>query len=131
MIAPNPETAAAELQRSLLHFTGTDRYYRHILCRNVVFTDGMKMFADTAGAYWLIDIFATELTGYVRKHGMLFLACVVKDSAAILTACHGNAKRPLWSRSIDITDLPDGTWNFYMGTGGPEDTIVLFLPSEY
>ena len=43
---------------TLAQFTGTERWYRHGLVRNVTYTDGVRYVADTAGAYWLIDIVA-------------------------------------------------------------------------
>ena len=39
----------------LAQFTGSERFYRHALVRNVIFTEGVKYVADTAGAHWLID----------------------------------------------------------------------------
>ena len=38
----------------LSQFTGSENWYRHGLVRNVLFTDGAKYVADTAGAYWLL-----------------------------------------------------------------------------
>jgi hypothetical protein len=39
-------------------FTGTEHWYRHGINRNVLFTDGAKYVADTAGAHWLLDAIA-------------------------------------------------------------------------
>ena len=39
----------------LRQFIGTEHWYRHWAVRNIVFTDGAKYVADTAGAYWLLD----------------------------------------------------------------------------
>jgi hypothetical protein len=41
------------------HFTGCDELYRHALCRNVLYTEGVQYVAESAGAYWLIDKVAT------------------------------------------------------------------------
>jgi hypothetical protein len=43
----------------LAQFTGSEQWYRHGLVRKVLFTDGAKYVADTAGAYWLIDEIAS------------------------------------------------------------------------
>jgi hypothetical protein len=40
---------------ALTQFTGTERWYRHAVNINVLFTDGAKYVADHAGAYWLLD----------------------------------------------------------------------------
>ena len=39
----------------LTQFTGTEQGYRHGINRSVLFTDGAKYVADSAGAYWLLD----------------------------------------------------------------------------
>ena len=39
----------------LAQFTGTEQWYRHAINRAVLYTDGAKYVADTAGAYWLLD----------------------------------------------------------------------------
>ncbi len=41
-------------QADLRQFTGSEHWYRHGLNRKVLFTDGAKYVADTAGAYWLL-----------------------------------------------------------------------------
>jgi hypothetical protein len=40
---------------NLRHFTGSENWYRHSLNPTVLYTDGAKHVADTAGAYWLLD----------------------------------------------------------------------------
>src|ERR1035438_101211 len=42
-------------QDDLRQFTGSEQWYRHGINRKVLFTDGAKYVADTAGAYWLLD----------------------------------------------------------------------------
>jgi hypothetical protein len=42
----------------LMQFTGSEHWYRHAMVRDVLYTDGVKHVAETAGAYWLIDEFA-------------------------------------------------------------------------
>jgi hypothetical protein len=42
--------------RVLTQFTGTERWHRHGLARNVTYNDGDRYVADTAGAYWLVLI---------------------------------------------------------------------------
>ena len=39
----------------LAQFTGSERFYRHALVRDVIYTEGVRYVADTVGAYWLID----------------------------------------------------------------------------
>jgi hypothetical protein len=123
--------AAADLHALLANFTGTDSYYRHPLCRHVVWTDGVKAFADAAGGYWLLDILATELPPLVKTHGMIFATMTVKDGKAFIGAGRGEGHKNLWERAIDFTDCPEGAWHFWMAEGGPDNTTVIMLPSEY
>jgi hypothetical protein len=49
------KTDAVSLSNDLAHFTGTERWYRHPLFNNVLFTDGVQHLAQKAGAYWLVE----------------------------------------------------------------------------
>ena len=40
---------------TLAQFTGSNRGYRHVLVNTVVYTEGVKYIAESAGAYWLLD----------------------------------------------------------------------------
>jgi hypothetical protein len=120
-----------EFLGNLAQYTGTEHYYRHALNRNVTFTDGVKYFAETAGAFWLLDIYATELDKLARKHGIIFATATAKDGKATLSAARDSGRKPLWTRDIDFTTLPDGEWPIWIAEGGPENTVVLMLPSEY
>ena len=124
-------TDTASLKSELSQFTGTERYYRHSLVRTVTYTDGVKHFADAAGAYWLLDILATELTGHVRTNEIIFITATSKDGKATLTAVRDKGEPPLWTKNIEFTDLPEGEWDLWFALGGPYDTLVILLPSEY
>ncbi len=99
--------------------------------RSVTYTDGVKYFADKAHAWWLIDIFATELLGHLRTEGFLVLRCKVKDKKAELSADDGNDSPPVWTRTIKWTDCPEGEWVFFFAPGGPDNTDTILLPGEY
>lgn len=111
-----------QLQHELRHFTGTEHYHLHPF--NLLMTDGAKYFADKAGAYWLMDIIATQPE--IREQAKEFAAVdlIVADSEADLIATDGNDNE-VYRRHIDFTDCPDGTWRFFV-----IDNVVL-LPSEY
>lgn len=123
----SPEQLAADLA----HFTGTEHYYRHALARGVVYSDGVKYFADTADAYWLLDILATELPKFVLKHRIIFVTCSVKDGKAKLSANADEDEPNLWERDIHFTDCPEDDWLFYMAGGGDAHQVLIMLPSEY
>ncbi len=123
---------ADQLRASLAHFTGTEHWYRHPLNpRAVTFTDGAKAFAEDAGCFWLLDILATELVPLALKHGIIFTTCTVKDGKARIAANRDTGQPDVWSKDIESTDCPEGEWPLWMGDGGPYDTVVIMLPSEY
>lgn len=115
---------STDIRSELESFTGTEHWYRHPLVRSVIYTDGVKYFADKMGAYWMIDIFATELFKLQRDHGFLAITALVVGSRAALVATDGN-RNMVWSRNIEFTDCREGEWAFYF----VGDCIML--PSEY
>jgi hypothetical protein len=121
-------TLASELSQ----FTGTEEWYRHPLNRRVTYTEGVKYFAEKAGAYWFLDILATEVAGLINDdQPFIMVRLIVSDNQAIITADDGQSDDLLWSRKIEFTDCHDGNWPFYMATGGPGGTFCILLPSEY
>ena len=110
-----------ELETNLRHFTGTESYHRYM--GGTALTDGAKYFADQAGAYWLMDILATQPEIRVEPFAHATLA-VSDDDTATLMVTDGNGGK-VYQRKIGFTDCPAGTWQFYV-TGG-----VIMLPSEY
>lgn len=114
-----------KLRRLLRGFYGgTDQWYRHGLNRNVLYTDGVQAFAENAGAYWFLDIVATELHGLQKREHALFISLDVRDSAATIRVTDGNTTT-LYTRAIEWTDCPEGDWTFYFIDG------VIMLPCEY
>lgn len=107
-------------------FTGTEHWYRHPLNRHITYTDGVKFFADTVGAHWLLDILVTEVAGFLRTQEFIHIKMTVReDGTADITADDGNDSPPFWTRHIDWTDCPVGEWRFYLTNN------VILLPSEY
>ena len=106
-------------------FFGTDEWHRHWLGK-MLYTDGVKYFAEEAGggAYWFLDIIATEVLPLQEKEEFIHIAMTVNDGKALITAGDGNGNK-LWQRALDFTDCPEGTWEFYLTDN------VLLLPSEY
>lgn len=117
--------STVELKHELRMFTGTEQWYQHGLVRAFMYTDGVKYFAENAGggAYWLLDILATELLPKQKKYPFIAVKFVVGKKNAI-TATDGNDTQ-IYSKKIDYTDCPEGTWEFYL-----IDNILL-LTSEY
>lgn len=111
----------------LLQFTGSEHWYRHGLARNVVFTDGAKYVADTAGAYWLLDeiAFAQTLKRVAGEGFQLWrLKVNLAKNTARLTCEDGNGNIVL-TKHIPYTDFPLEEISLYF-----TDKTIL-LPSEY
>lgn len=113
-----------DLKLSLQHFIGTETWWRHPINRNLLYTDGVKFFASNAGAYWFLDIVATELAPQQGQHPFMHITLRVKDEKANITVDNGDCLI-LFEKKIGYTDCPEGDWEFYLTDN------VLLLPSEY
>ena len=118
------KSTSQQIRNALAYCTGTEFWYRHPLARSCLYTDGVKMFAEMAGAYWFIDILATELIPLQRTEEFMSVKMTVTGSKASIIANDGNG-RQVWSREIDFTDCPEGEWSFFV----MNNTIIV--PSEY
>jgi hypothetical protein len=113
-----------EIREALMHCTGSEHWYRHPLARACLYTDGAKLFAEMAGAYWFLDIVATEILPLQRREEFILVVLAVCDGRARITAEDGNCNA-FWSRHIEFTDCPEGTWMFYLVNN------TILVPSEY
>lgn len=138
----NPEPSAAsklerrltsdELEQHLCHFTGTETWFRHWAVRTMLYTEGVQFFAEQGGqqgAYWFLDVVATEFYPLLKKQPFLHIRLLVarpseSERTALIQVDDGNG-RILKERTIDYTDLQPGEWRFYLTND------VLLLPSEY
>lgn len=131
-----------ELYNLLRQHSGADEVFYHSLVRNFFYTPGVRDFAKNAGqgAYWLLDILATEpaITKLVNKEGFGLVLLTVKGTKAVLTVAGDSGIPPVFSRDLDYTDCPEapgseeGVWRFYMEptvVGGKEG-IMCMLPGE-
>lgn len=111
---------------------GADRFIRHALNRAFAMSNGVQEVADV-GCHWLIDIFATELPSIFSStpgygQGIATITVIDKQQAKIEFSFEDD--KPLWSKHIDYTDMPEGTWNF-MVFRMSETTLGCILLSEY
>ncbi|MGZ8220367.1 MAG: DUF6876 family protein [Methylobacter sp.] len=112
------------LQIELAQFTGTENYYYLPGLESMLYTDGVKYFAEQAGAYWFLAIVATEVMAFHEQEEFIKIELNVQGSAATLTANDGNGNI-FYTRAIEFTDAPEGVWKFYLIEN------ILLLPSEY
>ena len=121
-------------------FTGTENWYRHLL--NINYTDGINFVAETAGAYWLIDIIASyqpelrkKVSAFTGEKGIPYqvwrLVVNLQDNTAVVT-CHEDwsEENPLEypaiiRQEISYTDFPLTDFSCYC-----EGNVIL-LRSEH
>ena len=111
---------------------GTENFYFNPLYRKFLYSDGVKECAE-AGCYWLLDILGTELPAEFKraKENTCMVYVVVKNQAAeIIAKFHDDDQTP-WTKKITYTDMPEGTWEFYVMYEGPEFGYRCILLTEY
>lgn len=117
-----------QLDEALRHFSGTGTWFRHMLVRAMLYTEGVQFFAENGGvhgAYWFLDIVATEFFPLLTKQPFLLIIMEVSAAEkATITVENGN-KKVVVTRQVDFTDMQPGLWRFYLTDN------VLLLPSEY
>ena len=111
----------------LAQFTGTEHWYRHLLNRNVLYTDGAKFLAERGGAYWLLDEIAL-IQPYDKRVAaeefQVWKLAVRPDRTATLTCEDGNYN-VVFSKEIEYTDFPLDEITFWFANN------VIYLPSEH
>jgi hypothetical protein len=114
-----------ETTLDLSQFTGTEAYHRTFMFNpKLVHTDGVQYFAETAGAYWFLDIVATEFYPLTKTEPFLAINMQVEDGKAFIAVEDGDLKT-LKTKKIEHTDCPTGIYCFYLTDN------VLMLTSEY
>ena len=119
-------TSKSNLAVELQEFHGTENYYKHSLIKNIHYTDGVKYMAETADAFWLIDIVVSYQTeSKIRdQHFQVYSLKVNDDRTAKVTITDGN-DNVLASQEIEFTDFPIDEISIWCVDG------IILLPSEY
>ena len=124
---------AKDLIFDLDAFTGSLNQYSYKLpmTPELKLTDGTKYFAEKHGAFWLMDIVATEFMPLLSEEEyIIFIQVTVDDSnSAVIVGTDGDkGDGPiiLHTRIIEYTDLPaPSEFKFILMDN------TLLLPSEY
>lgn len=117
------------------HFTGTENYYAYTLGpirTPFKYTDGVRHVAQSAEAYWLLDVVFSHAMDLLRKHpqrdelaGLMVARLRVNDdNSAVFTMEDGNENQ-LIEQKIEYTDFPAKEQVFFL------ESLVLLLPSEH
>lgn len=112
---------------------GANGFFRHPLCSNFAYSDGVQECAE-AGCYWLLDILATELPRVMRgaRENLVTVTVTVKKGKAKITASGSGDVLLPWKKSISWTDLPEGKWVFLLADEQAGSTpFKIILVSEY
>lgn len=118
------KTTPEQLSEVMAQAIGSDCLYRHQF--GIVYTQGMKAMAETAGAYWLIDLIAShQIYKHVRTEPFQVWVLTVQDGKATAEAFDDIPGKLLTRQAIEHTDFPPGEWKLYLVDG------VLMIPSEY
>lgn len=120
---------AEALQEALCQFYGTEAYHAWSpLFRNFVLTDGTQYLAENAGAFWLMDLFASHYSVFrpegfavlrLERTGDTFTATITDGNDHILaTQDQIHSDFPLDEIELFAAPADGGLW-------------VIMLPGEY
>lgn len=111
----------------LAQFIGSDTFYRYGLAGDVLFTEGVKYVADTAGAYWLLDLIciANVYEAEVRAEEFQLWTLSVRENATGVVTCDDGNGNIVYEQALNFTDFPEPGIRLYFCNG------TILLPSEY
>ncbi len=113
-------------QDDLRQFSGTEFWHRHSLQRHILFTDGAKYVADTAGAYWLLDEIAIgQMEPTIANQPFQRWTLTVRPDLTATLLCEDGNCNTVYTKELTFTDFPLEKISFYF-----TDNVIL-LPSEY
>lgn len=95
---------------------GTDNFYFNRLYPKFFYSDGVKECAE-AGCYWLVDTLGTELPAEFKKrsdYSCSISVVVDEDAQCTITGSFFDGDPDPYIKHIEYTDMPQGTWNFYV-----------------
>ena len=119
--------------------TGTEKYYRPFFFNTMVYTDGVRTFAEQCQAYWVIDLVNSYMKKIQSNHRrtnewMYFIQLKVKDSKASVRIYRevDEKKKTVVRQDIYYTDLPNVELKFYLQLAQEEPAVFCMMtPSEY
>ena len=119
--------------------TGTEKYYRPFLFNTMVYTDGVRTFAEQCQAYWVIDLVNSYMKKIQNNHRrtsewMYFIQLKVKDNKASVRIYRevDEKKKTVVKLDLLYTDLPNVELKFYLQLAQEEPAVFCMMtPSEY
>ena len=114
-------------EADLAQFTGSEHWYRHAMVRDILYTDGVKYVAETAGAYWLIDeiALAQRFDKLIAAEEFQSWKLIVNANHTATLTCEDGDGGVVFTKAIEFTDFPlEEITLFFMNK-------TILLPSEY
>jgi hypothetical protein len=122
----------AEIENGLAQCYGSEENRRHWTGR-ILYTEGVQYLAESAGAYWLIDVVASYQRDRRLKGCQGFqlweLKVNLEEKTGVVTVRMDSDTTPLITQSLVYTDFPLPQIKLYCeGDAMPR---TLLLPSEH
>ena len=114
------------LKSDLKQFTGTTQYYR--INRKTLLTDGTFYLCTQTGAFWLMEVFSSDLIELKPEDWFVVLRLDVSGDSAKVVIEDVNSNL-LATQEIEYTDFPLNQITLY--ACWDSEHWVLMLPSEY
>ena len=129
-VSEDRQRKAAEVESAVAHWHGGDSLYQHWMPQRFRYTEGVKLLADKAGAYWLVDaIMSHQVNRALRsvrmKEFQLWELKVNPDASCVLTCREDSDVEPAVTQEIEYTDFPLDYIKLYL------EGSILMLPSEH
>lgn len=88
---------------------GSEHFYRHMLAKRMLYTDGVKEVATLCGAWWLVDAIASYIATNKAVQAEPFQVWTLKQDEqgdAVLICTNGNDDVLVAHQLIAYTDFP-------------------------
>lgn len=126
-MATTEKLSYEEFTNNLDQFIGSMNFYP-VAFSHVIFTDGIRYFAETCECFWLLDLIVYNLERLHRQLGALFIDIEVNKRHTVHITVREDKDMPIVfeKKQRDICKvIPVGTYRFYLMNN------TLLLPSEY
>lgn len=110
---------------------GANEFFYNPMYRKMAYSDGVRDLAEV-GCFWLLDIIGTECLKPLRESGNRMATVevtVYPDSTCLIDLLVEDGAPPIWTRSIEYTDMPEGKWVFLLVDD--DERFTLILVTEY
>ena len=123
---------AEQLDTMLAHCHGSETRHAY---GQVRLTDGVKMLADAAECWWLVDLVVSHQWGIRCRHRVQMfqhwtLTRSKRGSGAVAKCTDGNGQ-VLAQQRIPYTDFPLASVDLYVVVDTSDFRKTIMLPSEY